>query len=154
MKFALKTRYKLLLAIVGAGVLSILIWLSQQKKSVEYTGTVIDSETGLAVPNAKVVLSTWYYGFFDSNPTHIGTFTDEAGYFTIRASPGYWIDDVDLSACSKTLVSPRLRNLRESKPVRITLSKPDSSKLGDFGSGFDYYDFSGGWGGDVHWIKN
>jgi hypothetical protein len=60
----LRIRSKIPLVILiytGIGALLIAIWLSQQKKTVRYSGVVVNSETGSLVPNAKVVLSTWHY---------------------------------------------------------------------------------------------
>ncbi len=152
MKRPFRTRSKILLTIVGVGFLAVSFWLSQQKKSVAYEGIVIDSATGQPVPDAKVVLSTWYYGFWDSNPSHVGTFTNEAGRFTIEASPGYWIDNVDLSASSPESRFRRLRNPSEKADVRIELSSLDPSMVGI--DGFTYDTFSGGWSGKVQWITN
>ncbi|MFC7339579.1 carboxypeptidase-like regulatory domain-containing protein [Haloferula chungangensis] len=152
MKRSLHTRSKILLTLVGVGVLVVSFWLGQQKKSVGYEGVVVDSATGQPVPNAKVILSTWDYGFWDSNPTHVGTLSDDAGRFTIAATPGYWIDNVDLSASSPESRFRRLRNPSERTDIRIELSNLDSSMIGI--DGFTYDKFSGGWSGKVQWIKN
>jgi hypothetical protein len=126
------------------------VWASNQKKDVHYWGVVVDSETGQPVPNAKVVLTTWYYGFWDSNPTHVGTVTDQSGRFAIGSSPGYWIDQVNLSAASPDSRFCQLFNPNGESEVRIEVSDsaPGMEGLG----GYTYEDFNGGWGGEVYWL--
>lgn len=152
MKQPLRTRSKILLALGGIAIVTATIWLSRQKKNVEYEGVVLNSVTGQPVPHAKVVLSTWNYGFWDSNPTHVGMLADESGRFQIEASPGYWIDNVDLSASSPQSRFRRLRNPTERNDVRIELLDLDASMIGV--DGYTYDTFSGGWSGKVQWITN
>jgi hypothetical protein len=88
------------LLIVGGVVFWIwaAVWISNQRRSATITGYVVDAQSGKRVPNAKVVVTTWYYGFWDSSPTNYGTLTDAEGNFEIHVNPGYWIAGIDVAA--------------------------------------------------------
>lgn len=132
---------KLVLALTGVALFVLVIWLFQQKKTVTYSGLVVDHETGHPVPNAKVVLSTWHHGIMDSSPVNVGTFTDENGRFTVSASPDYWIARVDLAASSPESLYCHLHDPRESDEVLIKVS-PLESRLADIDA-YEYKNFRG-----------
>jgi len=102
MKAALTLAWRIIkpLLIVGGLVFWVwaAIWISHQRRNATITGYVVDAQSGQRVPNAKVVVSTWYYGLWDSNPTNCGTLTDGQGEFRTRVSPGYWIAWIDVAA--------------------------------------------------------
>jgi hypothetical protein len=125
------------------------IWISHQRRNATITGYVVDAQSGQPVPNAKVVVSTWYYGLF-SNPTNYGTLTDGQGEFRIRVSPGYWIAWIDVAASTpdnKYAFQGKIR--RDYVPIAANHLVFHQLEI----ESFHYDTFNGGWSGKVNWQK-
>jgi hypothetical protein len=144
-------RSRVALVLLAVVLLATICFLGQYGKTVKFKGVVVDAETGFAVSDAKVVLSTWYFGIFDSNPTSVGAIADKNGKFSIEASPGYWIANVDLQASSPLNKYVSLRNPWAIRDVTLKVAPiPWESPV----SAYTYDNFTGQWGGEFTWTKN
>lgn len=145
MKISFKSKITLLIFLA----FTLIFLVKKLKKTTSHEGVIINAETGEPIAHAKVVLTTWPYALMDANATHIGTITDKDGNFSISSSPGYWINHVYLSAASQDGYFAQ-----ETKPGKFTILelkelKDSRSSLEEY----NYSNFSGGWIGDVKWIK-
>jgi len=126
------------------------VWISHQRRTATITGYVVDAQSGERVPNAKVVVSTWYYGLWDSNPTNYGTMTDAQGEFRIRVSPGYWIAWIDVAASTpddKYAFRAKIRT--DYLPLSANHLEYHQLEI----ESYHYRAFGGQWSGKVSWDK-
>jgi hypothetical protein len=118
------------------------------RRTANISGSVIDMQSGKPVPNAKVVLTTWYWGIWNSRPDNYGTVTDSNGHFSFFEKPGYGIDRFDLAALSP---DNKYQHLSNFKGKRALLKLAPLSKKGENIGTSRYNTFNGAYTGGVKW---
>lgn len=141
----------LTLAIGIVGWVVGITWVTHQKREITVEGRVLDSISGLPVSEAKVVVSTWDYGIFDSNPRNFGTTTDSEGNFEIHADPNFWIRRIDIAASGPTDKMGIQMNIKyEQSVIKIRTLDFDQTPI----DSYKYADFGGAWSGKIEWKHN
>ncbi|EDY81801.1 hypothetical protein VDG1235_1419 [Verrucomicrobiia bacterium DG1235] len=148
----LSSTFKALTLAIGiVGWVVGIAWLTHQKQQTTVEGKILDAGSGQPVAEGKVVVSTWNYGLFDSNPRNFGTTTDTDGNFTIHANPGFWIRRIDIAASGPgDRIGIQMNIKYEQSIIKIRPLDFDQSPIKSYG----HADFGGAWSGKVEWKDN
>ena len=113
-------------------VLYAIACLGPWAKTLDVSGVIMEGDTKRPVPRAKVIITAWNHGIWDSHPTRFLLHTDDLGRFAFRRSFTFRIRRIGIAACSPSnkyaALSAGPRLLREigklSPSVRSYLSLP------------------------------
>ena len=117
-------------------------------RHLEVIGLVVDMKSDQPVKKAKVIVSAWDYGWFDTNPRKFGFMTNSEGRFCCVEEFNFLIRKINVEVCTPSN-EYRFFNVRNhsNTVLKIGESKPKEQILPSYQ---DYSRFTRGrWARDV-----
>ncbi|MCG8449808.1 MAG: hypothetical protein MI725_09550 [Pirellulales bacterium] len=93
-----KRLMKIALFILLLVILELILLCGPWAKKLDVSGIVLDTQTNEPVADAKVIVSAWNHGMFDSNPRKFLTRTNELGRFQLNKKLDFRIAEIDIEA--------------------------------------------------------